>query len=265
MKVNIVSSVETVTPAIATAWLEKNSHNRPVSDRTVGEYARYMRDGEWELNGEAIVFDETDTLADGQHRLWACIEAGKSFKTVVTRGVSKNAFATIDTGKKRSAADVLHIAGIHTDRNTLAAAAAIIIKYNAGDSFNNAMTPSRQAVLEFVQKCPELAEWVAQAKKSKAWTNAYASNIAAVAFLGANSYPQKAEQFVAAFISGENLSAGSPVLTLRNRLGADKRMGKRIRLAIIVLAWNAFSANRSLTKAQPPHGDAFPRIAGAAK
>lgn len=265
MKGTVVSNVETITPAIATDWLEKNTHNRPVSDRTVAEYAGFMREGSWELNGEAIIFDEKETLVDGQHRLWACIQAGKSFKTIVTRGVSKSAFATIDTGKKRSAADVLHIAGIDTDRHALAAAAAVIIKYNAGDSFNNVFTPSRQAVLEFVQKNPELADWVSRAKKAKAWTNAYASNIAAIAFLGANSYPVKALHFVEGFISGENLTAGSPILTLRNRLAADKRLTKRIRLALIVLSWNAFSANRTLTKAQPPHGDSFPKIAGAAR
>ncbi len=112
-----------VTPKMATEWLEANTHNRPVSDKKVRDYATAMREGKWMLNGETIIFDKNGVLADGQHRLWACITSEVAFETVVVGGVLSDAFASIDTGMKRSGKDVLHIDGMK--KNPKAHATAI--------------------------------------------------------------------------------------------------------------------------------------------
>ena len=68
-----------VTPHLASKWLQKNSCNRPLSQNTVYRYADAILSGEWKLNGDTIRFDSNGTLIDGQHRLHACVKAGKSF------------------------------------------------------------------------------------------------------------------------------------------------------------------------------------------
>jgi hypothetical protein len=74
-----------VTPELAKQWLEANTHNRPLSEELVIAYMVDMLDGRWQYNGDAIRFDHTGRLIDGQHRLHACIEAGVPFETDSSR------------------------------------------------------------------------------------------------------------------------------------------------------------------------------------
>ena len=65
-----------VSPEMATKWLEKNIVNRRIRDYKVNAYARDMKNGDWRLNGEAIVFNKSGQLVDGQHRLNAIAKSG---------------------------------------------------------------------------------------------------------------------------------------------------------------------------------------------
>ena len=106
------TKVMTITPAEATLWLDtKNSKNRPISENAVAKYAQEMKEGRWWLNAQPIIFNRSGQLANGQHRLLACIRANKPFETVVTYGMEDEAFDTIDDCNSRSLADVLHIKG----------------------------------------------------------------------------------------------------------------------------------------------------------
>jgi len=78
----------------------------------VKEYVSAMIEGEWLYNGEAIKFDRDGRLVDGQHRLEAVVKANKPIAFLVIRGLDPEVFKTIDTGKKRSAGDVLAIKGV---------------------------------------------------------------------------------------------------------------------------------------------------------
>ena len=256
----INSTEEMITPERATSYLEQNTHNRPISQYKVDIYATDMKARKWELNGEPIIFDWDDVLQDGQHRLWACVESKTPFKTMVTRGVDPATFRTIDTGKARSSKDVLGIAK-YVNVTTLSAAAAICIHYERGTS--RSLDSIRNSdVLAYVEKHTALCEWVAKARKYKA-SQQFGSPIAAVAFLGSHRHPAKADEFITQFGTGENLTIGSPVLALRNRLFVDKKLRKLERLILIIMTWNAFVLSRSLSKTQMPTGNTFPKIAGA--
>ena len=64
------ATIEKITPILAESYLERNQlGNRHVTMRRVRLYAQMMREGKWELNGEAIIFDEDGHLMNGQHRL----------------------------------------------------------------------------------------------------------------------------------------------------------------------------------------------------
>lgn len=101
-----------ITPEKASEYLKMNTHNRTVNKNVVMHYAKIMTDGNWELTPEGISFDEYGRLLDGQHRLEAILKSGVSVKMIVSRGFTKNAFPHINTGKSRTASDVLSIEGI---------------------------------------------------------------------------------------------------------------------------------------------------------
>ena len=67
-----------ITPAIAKLMLERNTNNfrKTINKDRVTSYANDMKSGKWQCNGESIVFAKDGTLKDGQHRLYAVIEAG---------------------------------------------------------------------------------------------------------------------------------------------------------------------------------------------
>jgi len=100
-----------VSPEIAAKWLEANVHNRKLTQGTVDHYAEQMRRGEWHLNHQGIAFNCEGTLVDGQHRLWAIIEAGVTLPMVVMTGLPLESQETIDCNLQRTFADRATLTG----------------------------------------------------------------------------------------------------------------------------------------------------------
>lgn len=107
----MVAKVELITPEIAKEYLVYNVNNRNLNRERVNKYARDMVAGEWQLNGEPIIFDTAGILKDGQHRLQAVIKCNKPVKMLVVRGVDP-LVDTINTGTPRSFVDMLRIGGM---------------------------------------------------------------------------------------------------------------------------------------------------------
>jgi hypothetical protein len=103
------SAFETVTPDMATKWLEGNTHNRSVRDSVVTRYATDMKAGRWKQTHQGIAFDAEGTLIDGQHRLFAILEAGVPVVLQVTRGLPMDTQMVVDDNISRSVTDVLKI------------------------------------------------------------------------------------------------------------------------------------------------------------
>lgn len=108
----IRTMVETIGPHTAEAYLKTMEKNRKISERLVDEYAEEMKNGNWMLNGETIVFDEKGHLVNGQHRLSAVVKSGAFVQFVVVRGVIEESLLTFDSGKKRTTADTFNIDGV---------------------------------------------------------------------------------------------------------------------------------------------------------
>ncbi len=152
---NLKVALVYVTPKIAKEYLKGNLNNRKISKRTVKFLADQMKYNLFKENGESIVFDENGNLNDGQHRLHAIIESGKSFYIVVVKGVKPLTMATYDTGKNRSAADVLSLNGYNSSTR-LSAFIRNIDKYtiqkrksaNSG-GYNRSETLTNQQILDY--------------------------------------------------------------------------------------------------------------------
>lgn len=101
----ITRTTEVITPEVAKLYLEKNIDNRKPSSNRVTFYAREMREGRWQYNGDAIRFDSDGKLRDGQHRLMACVRTNIPMKCDVIRNLPPECFVTVDQGKGRTASD----------------------------------------------------------------------------------------------------------------------------------------------------------------
>ena len=110
----VEAGVAEITPDLAKEILEICNHdNRPLKRDHIKMLTSSLKNNEWMLNGESIAFSESGRLLDGQHRLTACVNSGKSFKTIVIKGIEEDAaFGTIDIGKPRSVTDLMNLQGL---------------------------------------------------------------------------------------------------------------------------------------------------------
>lgn len=258
------AAVMTVTPEIAERMLARNIDNRAISARKVSEYASDMRAGRFNgLNGETIKIARDGTTNDGQHRLEAIMESGTALRTLVVFGVARDSRMTVDQGKVRSMADYSYMAGIvnKEDAKHMAAVANVCHAYD-----NNAlrgMTTGAKKIqhgsarlnsrpvtkAELLQYERENAEGLAEALSAVGRKNLtvlggrarMATGYFVIRRMNRNS-PDLVQMFFDSLISGEGLSAGDPILTLRKRLLEDKTYGHPSHFAtlqVIVKAWNA--------------------------
>lgn len=115
------NEVVTVTPDLAREWLNHNVQNRKINMANVKRMADDIRNGKFYLNGDTIRFYDDGTLADGQHRLTACVLADMPIKTYVIRNLPKDVIATIDCGRNRNMVDSLNIKGCTINRELVPA------------------------------------------------------------------------------------------------------------------------------------------------
>lgn len=100
------TQVQTVTPEIASFFLQKNIGNRDYRKSWVTHLSNSIKNGEWLTTHQGIAFDKDGNLIDGQHRLLAIIESGLSVRINVSYDVPANAFTCIDVGVKRNLSDI---------------------------------------------------------------------------------------------------------------------------------------------------------------
>lgn len=206
-----------VSPRMAEDMLKSMDVNRPVATSRVLTLANEMKLGKWQLNGETLIVSDTGKLLDGQHRLLAVIESDCTVEFAIASGVSESSFETIDTGKARSAGDIGAMAGVERSKVVMAAAALIWrLWHHTGVG---EVCPPVMA-LRVVERFPALKKWAPFIKSS-----VYRNVVPAASFLAALVYlediakmPHRAEQFFAGIDSGADLTEGSPVLTLRQRM-----------------------------------------------
>lgn len=259
MEQKITSIVETITPEIAREYLKFNVTNRPLRQKTVCKYAKQMKNGEFMLNGEAIVFSDGGSLLNGQHRLNACVQAGVSFQSVVVRGIPFETFHTIDIGKPRTTADVFSISGVSNPSNS----ATIVSHYmrlersfgalNSGTSFDR-MGVTRNDVLKTYEGARDVFDEVKTSasrmySKSRLLKISTIGSVMSFLVLKRNHPIEKVEQFFYMLHYGKDVCNDS-VNRLRDKLinnfSATRKMTDKYKMALIVKTWNAFISGKEL-------------------
>jgi hypothetical protein len=100
-----------VSPELAFQWLEGNTHNRPICQAKVEHFVRLMKAGLWQHSSQGIAFDTAGLLIDGQHRLWAVIEANVTVRMLVCYNAPPKTRWVLDVGPGRSDKDIINITG----------------------------------------------------------------------------------------------------------------------------------------------------------
>lgn len=100
-----------ITPEMAKNILKRNyKKNRKLNKTRIAKYARDMEKGQWNSSPlEPIGFDEEGRLIQGQHRMMAVIKSGKTVLFYVMNDVPNKDYRVLDSGKARTAGDVLKI------------------------------------------------------------------------------------------------------------------------------------------------------------
>jgi hypothetical protein len=150
---------ENITPKLAERMLNANTNNRPLKQGHCERLATDMRDGAWTHCLAPIAFYDDNSLADGQHRLWAIIESGTTQRFRVVRDLPKDAGINIDTGVARTVVDVAHIQGLDTTMSIAVAAICRGIEDGQPNQGKRGRTMSQ--TLAIVAKHGHAAHWVA--------------------------------------------------------------------------------------------------------
>lgn len=268
-----------VSPRLAMELLDRNSINRQLSQFTVNIYAEAMKRGEWRAdNGETIKITRGDDIVDGQHRLWAVAECGKSVRLLFTFNVADDSFSTIDQGKRRNGSDMISIVGRIKDdggeKNAVvkAAAIALLFKYEMGD-ISLTPNPTNRQYLELNERHPGVSDSAHffTSKCHGAWKRGMVPPAFVVFFhyILTPRAPEQAEAFLIALVTGEDLRRSSPAYVLRdkliNNMLSKTKLTRPCTLAFIVKAWNAHIQGRKIKALRWSNDERFPEIILKAK
>jgi hypothetical protein len=270
-----------ITPELAREWIRRHEavvsanrvenggkarDNRQLRRDDVAGYARDIRAGNWSRNGETLKIARDGTVADGQHRLYACMQAGKPFWSIVVTGVDPEAQDTIDTGIKRRLSDQLSIGG---ERNAtiLASVARWSLRWLHGVRVGGGgagYTPTHTEMLEYIAAEPRLRDAADYAMRARGQFKPVRVSVAAMAWMLLHGVDGlAAEVFLERVADGADLHSRHPVLTLRERLTnakvSDERLTEHEQLALFCLAWNAWREGRELSRMQLPKGGLTPK------
>lgn len=250
-----------VTPELAAYWLEKNLHNRKVYVGVVREYAAAMRDERWWFDGDSIQFSKEGILLNGQHRLMAQVASGTTLVQSVWYDLDSEVQTVMDTGRKRSFADILELEG-EKDSTHLAALTSMLYYYEKGNrgqnltnfaNWNGNRAQHSQLLAFFQEHAEELRGCLPEAKAAHRGTYAPIRVTAFANLLFRRIDKADAEGFMKALASGVGLENESPILLLRQRLVNDygkknavSRPQSWVVLALIIKAWNFWRGGESI-------------------
>lgn len=262
------SGLERIGVEKAKLYLEKNKHNRPINEVNLQDITHKMNSGIWTNTGETIKFDINGELIDGQHRLLGIVRSGKSQEIFVIRHLPPDAFRHIDTGRMRTAGDVLGIEGVSNPQKIASLAKFVMLfqrgKYGMMQSNNKIARLSNDDIANFVlSNKVELAESfkVGYHKSNKILSGTY---MAAFHYIFNTISPEAAEDFCYKLSTGLDLKEKHPIYVLRFHFHNDIRSKRKMpflqKIAFICKTWNLYRQGKTITQLRwEATSDPFPK------
>jgi hypothetical protein len=264
------AEVLTITPKTAKEYLNRNQNYRTVSQQRVDDYARAMAAGAWEVNMQPIVFNLDDELVNGQHRLMACMKAGKPFTSLVVWGAREA--EEMDRGAPRTFHDWLRRHGYKNIR-TLASITRTYWQHTQGKSPASIVTHKGRASITELAAVIKRHKGLIDSMERIGSNNStpylrFPTLFAALHYAFRKKDHVMANEFIAGVKGQVPLNNNDPVKLLRDLLirdmNADERYSKGYLAALIITVWNAWRDGRTMQKlvfrGTGPKAQAFPTI-----
>lgn len=265
------NQVTEITPEIAGQLLERNTANRPPKPRMIKQFARDMEAGKWDPDASDIKIAATGELVDGQNRLLACLLAGVPFPTLVRFGVSTASKRHVDTGTKRTVADMLSMEGITSNTTAVAAAISLRIRYTTRvEQFGGkravdtkGINPlTHEEILVYLNEHPSLRDFATIAGTLRAQMPAIPSSsfLAGLSLMAeTDAGADGATKFADQLVTGDFGGPGDPMQALvayaamqrANSTGSPGykgRMGQEAHLLAFIKVWNAWRKGQKIER-----------------
>ena len=217
----ISAAIEIITPAVAADILQRNTHNRKLSESFVDLYCEDIANGRWPINGEAIKIAEDGTLLDGQHRLAAIVKANTNVTTLVVRGLPPETQSTMDIGRKRAVRDVLHIGNV-PNASTVASIANALVRWSKTSKISEFRfcTVSNVQVQEYISKHPQLVDAAHFARSNSAGNPMQRSVVGVLHYLANNrlGLGEEFEQYIGVMKTGLPIYEGDAAYHFREKI-----------------------------------------------
>jgi hypothetical protein len=239
------SRVLVISPALAELILDQlNVNNRRPRLKNIKRFATALSGGNWQLTGDTIKFSKEGLLLDGQNRLRGALRSQKPIKTHVVFGIDKTAFANIDANAVRTNTDAFKIAGIDNSKITAPAVRHLMIGTDRGRTIDNA------ELLVYLEKNVDyerLQYWVNKA--IEVGTVLSRPILAALLYKFSLKHEKLCERFALDLKS--NKGNGKKLLDQIKEIRKQSfgRVHENIYSALLILTWNAYRANKPVTKA----------------
>ena len=252
---------ETITPALATEYLNTMPGNRPLSNKQVEYLTQQAEAGKFFSNVAPLHFDTEGRLRNGQHRMWMVIESGRPQEFMVIRNASEEEIDALDIGKRRTGGDVLVLDG-YENGTLLAGALVNLWMYEHGInpgysrsffSTKNAPGMTNHMMREYAALHPVMGDSVAYIKATPSVRLLGPPNILTFChYLTVRADTKNGVKFWESLASQVFWGQNDPAYRLHDRLSRSKA-GQRVNrlvpsevAALTIKAWNFWVQGKSI-------------------
>lgn len=243
-------------PETASFALSRNPENRIIKKGIVRALAQDMSNDAFVCNGEPIIMSDCGHLNDGQHRLIAIVESGKTVRSNASFGYERDTRMSIDsTQAARTTADYLHMDGIDQSSDK-AKIGSVLRMIEANGCYNRTYNASRQSTQAFcfdnLEDIEDAMEVVTQAGGKRLLNRQTLGALYILFKRGAGVEP--ARYFMEKLQTGVGLAETNVIWVLRERLIKEKGEKKKGRdhidemMHLVIRAWNHYRSGTTTSK-----------------
>lgn len=256
-------SQEEIGPMEAKAMMEGNVSNRPINKSHVEFLARQIIAGAWQLTGDPIKISSAGRVLDGQHRLESIISAGINVQVFVARDVPEEVFTVLDTGKNRTARDVLHITGLKNATEQASLGRSLKAYYD-GKTNSRQRDFTNQHIMEYCTTHDLLPSVNVSAMYVSKGAPVKKAIIAILHYILTEVDRKEGEAFLESVCLGVNIKKGTALYMLREKLmkavTGRYDLEKWETVALAIKTWNLMRTNGELPSMinYNPYKESFP-------
>lgn len=251
---HISSSIVTITPKMAEEYLNKNPVNRPLKPGAVEKIARDIISDNWIVDGHAVTLAKDGEILNGQHVLWACVEAKKPIVTLLVTGVDKDAIRVIDSGTARTWADqhiinsklegksVMYVANLQAVLKNIHWYETAWPTLQTGGK-KNASFAELNSILS---RHPTIEEAIQHVCSGALLKNLGGSSVCSTVYgLAMEKYPNEARGWLEILKAGSTETPNNPAHVLREKLIARNltnvaKLDVNTKFVYFIKSWNAY-------------------------